>query len=69
MPELGLQNAERSTFTNSFFFRFKLFFFLLKTAIKETMSTQHREGLSVKPHDWCMIPAGTLMKAQKVITM
>ncbi|KAI9248573.1 hypothetical protein BDA99DRAFT_446229 [Phascolomyces articulosus] len=29
----------------------------------------HREGLSVKPHDWCMIPAGTLMKTQKVITI
>ncbi|KAG2218892.1 hypothetical protein INT45_007619, partial [Circinella minor] len=35
----------------------------------QTMSTQHREGLSVKPHDWCMIPAGTLLKAQKVVTI
>ncbi|KAI7858290.1 hypothetical protein BDC45DRAFT_457979 [Circinella umbellata] len=33
------------------------------------MSAQHREGLSVKPHDWCMIPAGTLMKEQKVVTI
>ncbi|KAI8145111.1 hypothetical protein BJV82DRAFT_643848 [Fennellomyces sp. T-0311] len=29
----------------------------------------HREGLSVKPHDWCMIQTGSLMKEQKVITI
>ncbi|KAI9311256.1 hypothetical protein BX666DRAFT_1868425 [Dichotomocladium elegans] len=30
---------------------------------------EHREGISTHPKDWCMIPAGTLMKSQKVITI
>ncbi|KAJ8659050.1 hypothetical protein O0I10_005088 [Lichtheimia ornata] len=30
---------------------------------------EHREGISSKPHDWCMIPAGNLMKQQHVITI
>lgn len=29
----------------------------------------HREGITVSPHDWAMIPAGSLIDEQEVITM
>lgn len=62
---LNIERARVAARRQLYITRFSLFPFSFIT----TFTMAHREGISSQPHDWCMIPAGQLMKQQQVITM